>query len=36
MMSGSGATFRTCPGGLTTSAPEGRADLPRKQGHFRF
>jgi membrane protease YdiL (CAAX protease family) len=29
-------TFRTCPGGLTTSAPEGGTDLPRKQGHFRF
>src|ERR1700680_2457077 len=29
-------TFRTCPGGLTTSAPGGRTDLPRKQGHFRF
>src|ERR1700756_5836874 len=28
-------TFRTCPGGPTTSAPEGGTDLPRKQGHFR-
>jgi hypothetical protein len=33
--SASGIT-RTCRGGLTTSAPEGRTDLPRKQRHFRF
>ena len=28
-------TKRTCRGGLTTSAVEGRTDMPFKQGHFR-
>jgi hypothetical protein len=28
-------TFRTCRGGLTTSALGGRTDMPFKQDHFR-
>src|SRR5229473_3397915 len=30
------ATKRTCRGSLTMSAPEGKTDLPREPGHFRF
>jgi hypothetical protein len=33
--SGSG-TKRTCRGRLTISAPEGKTDVPREPGHFRF
>jgi len=29
-------TKRTCRGGPTTSAVEGRTDMPFKQEHFRF
>ena len=29
-------TKRTCRGRLTISAPEGKTDVPRKPGHFRF
>src|SRR5258708_1623906 len=29
-------TKRTCRGGLTMSAVEGRTDIPRKRSHFRF
>jgi hypothetical protein len=34
-MSESG-TKRTCRGRLTISAPEGKTDVPREPGHFRF
>jgi hypothetical protein len=34
-MSGPG-TKRTCRGRLTMSAPEGKTDVPREPGHFRF
>jgi hypothetical protein len=29
-------TKRTCRGRLTMSAPEGKTDVPREPGHFRF
>jgi hypothetical protein len=29
-------TKRTCRGRLTISAPEGKTDVPREPGHFRF
>jgi hypothetical protein len=29
-------TKRTCWGRLTMSAPEGKTDVPREPGHFRF
>src|SRR5450432_798173 len=29
-------TKRTCRGRLTMSAPEGKTDVPRERGHFRF
>lgn len=29
-------TFETCPGGLTTSALRGTADIPRQRRRFRF
>ena len=29
-------TKRTCWGRLTVSAPEGKTDVPREPGHFRF
>jgi hypothetical protein len=29
-------TKRPCPGRLTMSAPEGKTDVPREPGHFRF
>jgi hypothetical protein len=29
-------TKRTCQGRLTMSAPEGKTDVPREPGHFRF
>jgi hypothetical protein len=29
-------TKRTCRGRLMMSAPEGKTDVPREPGHFRF
>jgi hypothetical protein len=29
-------TKRTCQGRLTMSVPEGKTDVPREPGHFRF
>jgi hypothetical protein len=29
-------TKRTCRGRLTISAPEGKMDVPREPGYFRF
>jgi hypothetical protein len=29
-------TKRTCQGRLSMSAPEGKTDVPREPGHFRF
>jgi aspartokinase len=35
-MSVIGSTKRTCRGRPTMSAPEGKTDVPRGPGHFRF